>query len=140
MDYEVLVGSTHLSIKQKMTLENQRYPKEIYRKMRGGMVIRCQLHKIAISRNQKKYEWNDSPNDTLPVIVRFSNLEETLIPFGEPIEKPTDKLIGQLRHSDLLKDFDCFLIFLEQQSKILQGVGLTVNETNSKRFPVQWTD
>ena len=36
MDYEELEESTHLSTKQKMTLKNQQYPKDIYRKMTEG--------------------------------------------------------------------------------------------------------
>ena len=83
--------------------------------MRKGFVIRCHLHKIAIRRNQKKYEWYNSPNDTSPAIVQLTNLAETLNPFGEPIKKSTDKLMGQvpkdypnINADASLKDFDYF--------------------------------
>ena len=36
MDYEELEESAHLSKEQKMTLKNQQYPKDIYRKMTEG--------------------------------------------------------------------------------------------------------
>ena len=64
------------------------------------MVLKCYLHKIAISKNQKEYAWYTLPNDTLPVMVHFSYLESTLIPFDETIEHSKNKSKGRVPSCD----------------------------------------
>ena len=54
------------------------------------------MHLVAIRRDQKKYEKYKQADDTLPVIVRYSNLESTLIPFGEEVTSCPNKMIGSV--------------------------------------------
>ena len=86
LDYDIMPEVDKPQCHEQKALKSQRFPNDINRKMRAGLIVRCHMHKISISRNNNKYALYNMANDTLSVIVRFSYLESTLIPFGEPTE------------------------------------------------------
>ena len=66
-------------------IHKHRITNELWRDVRKGRVVRCQLHKIILSNESSRWKTHGSEHDTLPVYVKYVRLETTLLPFGEEV-------------------------------------------------------
>ena len=104
------------------SLKNRRFPANVHRKIKEGLVLQCNLHEVMVRTHVNKGVILDSPRHTLKVEVRYVHLEGTLIPFGNVGQHCDGKLVGTLplskemqdkfhpiNHEDRLHGYKCYL-------------------------------